>query len=144
MTIEEHLWLFVQIKGIPADQRRQVVEDTIMKYSLTDHRRKIAKTLSGGNMRKLSVAIALLGRPSVILLDEPSSGMDPEARRFMWSAVQKTQVHDKHAAVVLTTHSMEEAEALCSKMAIMGRGGFFHCFGSSQHIKNKFGTGFEI
>ena len=95
-------------------------------------------------MRKLSVAIALLGNPEVILLDEPSSGMDPEARRFMWSAVQKLQLQDARSAVILTTHSMEEAEALSSQMAIMGRGGFFHCYGSGQHIKNKFGTGFEM
>ena len=131
MTIEEHLWLFAQIKGIPAAKRTDVIEETIVKFSLANDRRKQAKTLSGGNMRKLSVAIALLGNPQVILLDEPSSGMDPEARRFMWSAVQKLQLKDARSAVILTTHSMEEAEALSSQMAIMGRGGFFHCYGSA-------------
>jgi len=95
-------------------------------------------------MRKLSVAIALIGNPSIILLDEPSSGMDPEARRFMWNAVQRASMREKNAAVILTTHSMEEAEALSTKMGIMGRGGFFHCYGSSQHIKNKFSTGYEL
>jgi len=70
--------------------------------------------------------------------------MDPEARRFMWSVVEKISQRDKKSAVILTTHSMEEAEALSTKMGIMVRGGIFRCFGSSQHIKNKFATGFEI
>jgi ABC-type multidrug transport system ATPase subunit len=69
--------------------------------------------------------------------------MDPEARRFMWSVVAKI-AQRKTSAVVLTTHSMEEAEALSTKMGIMVKGGIFKCFGSSQHIKNKFGTGFAI
>ena len=70
--------------------------------------------------------------------------MDPEARRFMWSVVEKISQRDKKSAVILTTHSMEEAEALSTKMGIMVRGGIFRCFGSSQHIKNKFATGYEL
>jgi len=111
---------------------------------LTEHRDKPAGTLSGGNKRKLSVAIAIIGNPPIILLDEPSAGMDPEARRFMWSVVAKISQRDKKSAVILTTHSMEEAEALSTKMGIMVRGGIFRCFGSSQHIKNKFATGYEM
>ena len=99
--------------------------------------------MSGGNKRKLSVAIAIVGNPPIILLDEPSAGMDPEARRFMWSVVAKI-ASQKTSAVILTSHLMEEAEALCTKMGIMVRGGIFRCLGSSQHIKNKFGTGYEI
>lgn len=86
----------------------------------------------------------MIGNPPIILLDEPSAGMDPEARRFMWKVVAKISQDRKKSAVVLTTHSMEEAEALSTKMAIMVKGGIFRCFGSSQHIKNKFGTGYEI
>lgn len=70
--------------------------------------------------------------------------MDPEARRFMWQVVAKISQQRKKSAVILTTHSMEEAEALSTKMGIMVKGGVFRCFGSSQHIKNKFGTGYEI
>ena len=111
---------------------------------MKDHKSKFAGNLSGGNKRKLAVAIALLGNPPIILLDEPSAGMDPEARRFMWTVVEKISQRDKKSAVILTTHSMEEAEALSTKMGIMVRGGIFRCMGSSQHVKNKFGLGYEI
>jgi ATP-binding cassette subfamily A (ABC1) protein 3 len=84
-----------------------------------------------------------VGNPPIIFLDEPSAGMDPEARRFMWSVVAGI-AERKTSAVVLTTHSMDEAEALSTKMGIMVKGGIFKCFGSAQHIKNKFGTGFCI
>jgi ATP-binding cassette subfamily A (ABC1) protein 3 len=70
--------------------------------------------------------------------------MDPEARRFMWRVVAAISQERKKSAVILTTHSMEEAEALSTKMGIMVTGGVFKCFGSAQHIKNKFGTGYEI
>ena len=70
--------------------------------------------------------------------------MDPEARRFMWRVVEKISQRDKKSAVILTTHSMEEAEALSTKLGIMVRGGVFRCMGSSQHIKNKFGVGYEV
>jgi len=144
LTVEEHIWFYARIKGIPADKREQIVEKAILELNLKDHRNKPAGTLSGGNKRKLSVAMATLGNPPIILLDEPSAGMDPEARRFMWSVVERISQRDKKSAVILTTHSMEEAEALSTKMGIMVRGGIFRCYGSSQHIKNKYGTGFEI
>ncbi len=123
---------------------RRLVEKVIAEMSLQEHRRKPAGTLSGGNKRKLSVAMSILGNPPIILLDEPSAGMDPEARRFMWSVVAKISQHRKQSAVILTTHSMEEAEALSTKMGIMVKGGIFTCYGSAQHIKNRFGTGYEI
>ena len=87
--------------------------------------------------------MALIGNTSIILLDEPSAGMDPEAKRFMWQVVKISQ-RDKKSTVILTTHSMEAAEALSTKIGIMVRGGVFRCMGSSQHIKNKFGVGYEI
>ena len=144
MTVEEHLVFYAKIKGIPADLQNDYVQNSIIDLNLADHRNKPSGTLSGGNKRKLSVAIATLGNPPIILLDEPSAGMDPEARRFMWQVVAGISHRDKKSAVVLTTHSMEEAEALSTKMGIMVRGGIFKCFGSSQHIKNKFGTGYEL
>jgi len=98
---------------------------------------------SGGTKRKLSVAIALIGNPSIIFLDEPSSGMDPEARRFMWSVISTISSVKKEASVILTTHSMDEAEALSNKLGIMVEGKL-KCIGAPQSLKNKYGDGYEI
>ena len=78
----------------------------------------------------MSVAICTVGNPPIILLDEPSAGMDPEARRFMWSVIAGI-TSKKTSAVILTSHLMEEAEALATKMGIMVKGGIFKCFGSA-------------
>lgn len=143
MSVEQHLYYYARIKGIPKKLRPAMVQQAITQLGLEDHRHKSAGTLSGGNKRKVCVAIALVGNPPIILLDEPSAGMDPEARRFMWSVVAKI-AENKTSAIVLTTHSMDEAEALSTKMGIMVKGGIFKCFGSAQHIKDKFGTGYVI
>lgn len=120
-----------------------MIERAIKDMDLTDYRNIRANNLSGGNKRKLSVASALLGNPPLVFLDEPSTGVDPQAKRFMWNIVSKISTLRKKSAVIITTHSMEEAEALCTKMGIMV-GGEFKCFGSSTHIKDKYGTGYEM
>lgn len=114
-----------------------------MDMDLQDYVDIRANNLSGGNKRKLSVALAMLGNPPLVFLDEPSTGVDPQAKRFMWNIVSKISTLRKKSAVIITTHSMEEAEALCTKMGIMVNGEF-KCFGSSQHIKDKYGTGYEL
>lgn len=144
MSVEEHLQYYAKIKGIRKHKIRDLVEKQIKEMNLEEHRKKLAGALSGGNKRKLSVAMCVIGNPPIILLDEPSAGMDPEARRFMWSVVARISQQRKQSAVILTTHSMEEAEALSTKMGIMVKGGIFRCFGSSQHIKSKYGTGYEL
>jgi len=77
MSVEEHLYFYARIKGIRKDLRKTLVEKQIKQMSLEDHRYKAAGTLSGGNKRKLSVAMCVIGNPPIILLDEPSAGMDP-------------------------------------------------------------------
>jgi ATP-binding cassette subfamily A (ABC1) protein 3 len=91
----------------------------------------------------LNVAIAMIGNPPVVFLDEPSAGMDPHARRFMWKVIAKISTQRKNSAVILTTHSMEEAEALSTKMGIMVDGEF-KCFGSKQHIKERKGEDYSV
>jgi ATP-binding cassette subfamily A (ABC1) protein 3 len=110
---------------------------------LTQYEHIPAGTYSGGNKRKLSVAIALIGNPQIVMLDEPSSGMDPGARRFMWDIISSITTQRQETSIILTTHSMDEAEALSTKLGIMVDG-TFRCYGSIQHIKNKFGKGYEL
>lgn len=143
LTSREHLELYAAIKGIPYEKREKLIENKLLQLNLKQYENVQAGTYSGGNKRKLSVAMALLGNPPIILLDEPSSGMDPEARRFMWSIVSQISTQNKTSSVILTTHSMEEAEALSSKLAIMVEGKV-KCIGPVQQLKSKYGKGFEI
>ncbi|GMF52592.1 unnamed protein product [Phytophthora lilii] len=89
------------------------------QLNLTAFKDKLAGSLSGGNKRKLSVAIAMIGSPKILFLDEPSTGMDPVSRRFMWDVISEIPTYNKESTVVLTTHSMEECEALCTRVGIM-------------------------
>ena len=95
---------------------------------------------SGGNKRKLSLAIALVGSPAVVFLDEPSSGMDPVSRRHMWDIITRER---EQRSIVLTTHSMEECEALCTRIGIM-TAGRLQCLGGQQHLKSKYGGGYTL
>ncbi len=102
---------------------------------------RISGDFSGGNKRKLSTAIALVGDPSVICLDEPTSGMDAKARRLLWNDI--LSLIKENRIVILTSHSMEECEALCTRLVIMVNGQF-KCLGSPQHLKRKFGNGYKL
>jgi len=142
LTVYENLEFYATIKGIKRNLIRQVVTFMIMEMSLTEFTNKISGRLSGGNKRKLSVAISMLGNPPIILLDEPSTGMDPEARRFMWSVIHKMSTKGRKSSVIMTTHSMDEAETLCKRMGIMVNGEFV-CLGTANQIKEKYGYGYE-
>jgi len=142
LTVYENLEFYARIKNIKKNMIHQIVTFMIMKMSLNEFTHKISGQLSGGNKRKLSVAISMLGNPPIILLDEPSTGMDPEARRFMWSIIHK-MTQGRNSSIIMTTHSMDEAETLCKRMGIMVNGEFV-CLGTANHIKNKYGFGYEI
>eukprot|EP01059_Diplonema_ambulator_P030974 TRINITY_DN5539_c0_g1_i6.p1 TRINITY_DN5539_c0_g1~~TRINITY_DN5539_c0_g1_i6.p1 ORF type:complete len:1865 (+),score=612.43 TRINITY_DN5539_c0_g1_i6:40-5595(+) len=140
LTPDEHLWLYCRLRGVPTEDAKESIETLIASLDLQDHRKKKAKALSGGNRRKLSVAIALIGGPPVIFLDEPSAGMDPVARRGLWRALEDAC---KDRCVVLTTHHLEEVEALAHRTAIMVDGAL-QCLGTLSHLKHKFGGAYEI
>ena len=100
----------------------------------------MAYSLSGGNKRKLSVAIAVCGGSKFVLLDEPSSGLDLSARREMWNMLRG---HKKDKVILLTTHYMDEADILGDRIGIMSQGKMT-CLGSSMFLKNKFGVGYHV
>ena len=142
MTVYENLEFYARIKGIKPALIEQVVKAMIREMSLGEFKNKQAGRLSGGNRRKLSVAISMIGNPPIILLDEPSTGMDPEARRFMWTVIHKMSTRGRKSSVIMTTHSMDEAETLCRRMGIMVNGEFV-CLGTANQIKEKYGYGYE-
>ncbi|XP_067859732.1 phospholipid-transporting ATPase ABCA3 [Heptranchias perlo] len=141
MTGRETLFMFARLRGIPEHYITRCVDDVLQSLILEPHARKLVRTYSGGNKRKLSTAVAMIGNPAVIFLDEPSTGMDPVSRRLLWAAVTRTLEHGR--SVVITSHSMEECEALCTRLAVMVNGQF-KCLGSPQHLKNKFGSGYTL
>ncbi|XP_070068185.1 phospholipid-transporting ATPase ABCA3-like [Drosophila takahashii] len=138
LTGREVLRVFCLLCGVPGEDIRRVIEDLAKSFGFVKHLDKRTEAFSGGNKRKLSTAIALIGSPSVIYLDEPTSGMDPAARRQLWNVVSR--IRESGKSIVLTSHSMEECEALCTRLAIMVNGEF-KCLGSTQHLKNKFSKG---
>ncbi|XP_019733077.1 ATP-binding cassette sub-family A member 1 isoform X2 [Hippocampus comes] len=141
LTGREHLEFYARLRGVPEKEVAMVAEWGIQKLGLVKYATKPAGTYSGGNKRKLSTAIALIGCPPLIFLDEPTTGMDPKARRFLWDCI--LSVVKEGRSVVLTSHSMEECEALCTRMAIMVNG-HFKCLGSIQHLKSRFGDGYTV
>merc|ERR1719183_1043554 len=143
LTGREHLLLYASIKGIPHSQRNDLVNALMKRLGLTQYADRLASTYSGGNRRKLSVAVALIGRPKIVLMDEPSTGMDPRARRALWDSICSLLQQRKDTSIVLTTHSMEECEALYQNIGIMVDGRL-RCLGSAQHLKDRFGAGYEL
>ncbi|KAK3087439.1 hypothetical protein FSP39_005943 [Pinctada imbricata] len=141
LTAREHIQLYARLRGVPPREEKQVVEWALTKLGLTKYADKPSGTYSGGNKRKLSTAIALVGHPPLIFMDEPTTGMDPHSRRFLWDLIHDLVKNGR--SVILTSHSMEECEALCSRLAIMVNGQF-KCLGSAQHLKNKYGEGYTF
>ncbi|XP_006153359.1 ATP-binding cassette sub-family A member 3-like [Tupaia chinensis] len=137
MTAQEIMIMYARIWGVSEPQIEPYVTKFFKSLELESHADKLISTFSGGNKRRLSTAIALMGKSSVIFLDEPSTGMDPVARRLLWNILTQTRKSGK--LIIITSHSMEECDALCTRLAIMVQGKFM-CLGSPQHLKNKFGN----
>nr|QUF59428.1 ATP-binding cassette transporter Abca3-2 [Brachionus angularis] len=141
MTVMETMQMYSLLRGIKQKLINKTCLSLINLLDLNDHVNKMCYTLSGGNKRKLSVAISLIGSPLVVLLDEPTSGMDPITRRTLWNCLNK--IKNKGKSLILTTHSMDETEVLCSNIGIMVNGEL-KCLGNLQHLKSKYGEGYTL
>uniref|UniRef100_A0A182PQD2 ABC transporter domain-containing protein n=1 Tax=Anopheles epiroticus TaxID=199890 RepID=A0A182PQD2_9DIPT len=142
LTGRETLRIFALLRGIPDHSIASIVDRLAVELHFTIHLDKPVQAYSGGTRRKLSTALALLGDPVVVYLDEPTTGMDPGAKRHFWNVMCRVRSEGR-TALVLTSHSMEECEALCTRLAIMVNGEF-RCLGSAQHLKNKFSHGYFL
>ncbi|XP_076395704.1 phospholipid-transporting ATPase ABCA3 isoform X2 [Megachile rotundata] len=137
----DHLRLFALLRGIPRSKVDLEVNKWINRLNLNACMYQPSGTYSGGNKRRLNIAMSLIGNPTLVLLDEPTTGVDPAARRSLWNILQSCQAMGQ--AIILTSHSMEECEALCNRLVIMVKGQLV-CIGASQELKQRFGAGYDI
>ncbi|NWU12884.1 ABCA9 protein, partial [Cephalopterus ornatus] len=142
LTVQEHLRVYAAVKGLCKGDAAAAVTRIVNALQLQDYLKKKARKLSAGITRKLCVAVCMLGNPSVLLLDEPSTGMDPNGQRRVWKTIHDA-LKTKESGAILTTHYMEEAEAVCDRVAILVSGQL-RCIGSIQYLKNKFGKGYLL
>jgi len=140
MSAEEHLYLFTQLKGLGPERTVETIEETLTHVNLVYVRGNPVSSFSGGMKRRLSVAISSIGNPSVIFMDEPTTGMDPKSRRQVWEMIEELKVG---RVIIMTTHSMEEAEMLADRVGIMARG-TLKCYGTSLFLKNNYGKGYRL
>ncbi|QDZ21953.1 ABC transporter A [Chloropicon primus] len=140
LTGREHLEIFATLKGMSKAEAKLEAEQKLEMVQLSKDADKPVSQYSGGMRRRVSVAISLIHDPSVIFLDEPTTGLDPVTRRHMWTVIQEAA---KGRVIVLTTHSMEEADILGNRIAILSKGEL-HCIGSSVRLKSNFGSGYKL
>ncbi|XP_012588530.1 PREDICTED: ATP-binding cassette sub-family A member 9 isoform X2 [Condylura cristata] len=142
LTVKEHLEVFAAVKGLRKTDATVAIARLVEALKLQEQLKLPVKTLSEGIKRKLCFALSILGNPTVVLLDEPSTGMDPEGQQQMWQAIRATFGNTERGAL-LTTQYMAEAEAVCDRVAIMVSGRL-RCIGSIQHLKSKFGKDYLL
>ena len=133
LTGFENLLLFSKLYGIRADVRKRRIDDALELMDLTGAAHRLVNTYSGGMLRRVEIAQAMIHRPRILFLDEPTVGLDPIARESVWQQVHRLRL-DHQMTVVMTTHYMEEADQLCGRIAIMHRGDVV-CEGSPDELK---------
>ncbi|MBQ9988336.1 MAG: ABC transporter ATP-binding protein [Clostridia bacterium] len=136
LTVQENLALMCGIYGYDANKRAEKTEELVRTFHLESVLHKRAGKLSGGWQRRLSIAMALVGEPQVLFLDEPTLGLDVIARSELWDTIRTLK---NKATIILTTHYMEEAEALSDRIGIM-KAGRLIALGTAQALKEKAGA----
>lgn len=142
LSTEEHMLYFARLKGLDEKDIEKTVKYYYDLMSLNPYIKVYAGNLSGGNKRKLCVSMAMLANPLIMFFDEPSSGVDPISRRFLWKSLALS-TRTKKTSMILTTHSMNEAESLCSRIGILIKGKF-NDIATPEELKRKYGKGYRI
>lgn len=141
LSVRHHLRIFGKLRGLPAKMASRRAEDLIAQLGLDEHRDKPADKLSGGLRRRLLLGIALAADPPLLILDEPSAGLDPEASRNLWDIL--LDAHRTGTTVLLTTHNMREAEALCDRVGIV-QGGSLLALDTVDRLRAAYGYEHKI
>jgi ABC-2 type transport system ATP-binding protein len=136
LTVWESLEFHARMHHISNPERQRRIDEWLEYVRLADRRQDKVKTLSGGMKRRLQVARALLHRPQILFLDEPTVGLDPQARRLLWEILR--DLNRQGMTLLITTHYMEEAEELCDRIGIMDGGRLIE-LGSTEQLRAKYG-----
>src|SRR6201985_3856941 len=136
LNLSELIVLFSGLYGID-----KTPLEMLEKVALTDKAKAKYKELSGGQKQRFSIATTLINDPRIIFLDEPTTGLDPQARRSLWELIKK--IRDRGTTVIITTHYMDEAEYLCNRVAVVDSGKIIALNSPDQLIDNLVATGFE-
>ena len=134
LSCEENLNFYAQIYGLNAQERRQQIEICLAAVNLLDRAKSPVETLSGGMQRRLNIAVALVHQPKLVILDEPTTGLDIEARYEIWDLIRRLK--NQGITVLLTTHLLDEAERLCQRTGIM-KGGRIVAEGSLEELRKR-------
>ncbi|KAJ3414934.1 hypothetical protein HDV05_005883 [Chytridiales sp. JEL 0842] len=144
LTVEEHLIFYSRLRGIQPSHVTAMVRKIAEEVELDgDALKTKAGGLSGGMRRRLAIAISLTGGPKILILDEPTTGLDPETRRQIWKIIDRLRRSSTERCILITTHSMEEADALCTRIGIVCDGEL-QVLGSQLHLKKKFDEGLKL
>lgn len=135
LSVSETVKLYGELYGEKVD-----VNAILEEVELTDRGKAYFKQLSGGQKQRLSIAVALVNQPQVLFLDEPTTALDPQARRHMWELIQR--IRSTGVTIMLTTHYMEEAEELCDRVAIMDKGKIVQMDSPQALVEQLLSTGF--
>jgi ABC-2 type transport system ATP-binding protein len=141
LSVAENLYFHGRYFGLSGAQARTATDDLLRRFRLADRADAAVATLSGGMASRLMIARAVLHRPAVLFLDEPTAGLDPQSRLALWNLI--ADLHEDGTTVVLTTHAMEEAEQLCDRVAIMDHGRLL-TLDTPSALKRSFGGDTEV
>ena len=143
LTVRENLSVQGKMYGLWGRELSRRIEWRLTQVGLTEKRKAVAKTLSGGMRRRLEIARGVLHSPRVLFLDEPTTGLDPQSRRAIWDLLGEMKETDPELAIILTTHAMDEADFLCDRVAIMDAGRILE-EGEPERLKRKLETGERV
>jgi ABC-2 type transport system ATP-binding protein len=135
MTVQENLQFMAEIYSFPKADRKARIDELLAKYDLVEQRRQMAETMSGGQKQRLALACAVLHRPELLLLDEPTSAVDPQSRRDFWANLFR--LAESGTTILVSTHYMDEAER-CHRLAILDHG-IKVADGTPQHLQESTG-----
>ena len=141
LTVWENLEFHARMHHIASSKRQITIDHWLDYVGLADRRNSLVKTLSGGMKRRLQIARALLHKPKILFLDEPTVGLDPQNRRRLWEVIR--DLNNQGMTILLTTHYMEEVEFLCDRIGIMDQGELIE-LGTLEQLRGKYGEGLTM